>query len=42
MSKSTILTITLATMGILISSCQQYIPVYRAGHEVTTPMSETR
>lgn len=42
MSKNTILSIALTAAGLLICSCQQYIPVYRGGHEVATPMSEIR
>ncbi len=42
MSKIATLTLALTAAGLLICSCQQYKPVFRAGHEVATPMSEIR
>ena len=42
MTKNIFLTIALTAAGLLICSCQQYKPIYRGGHEVATPMSETR
>lgn len=42
MHPNTILTIVISAAALLICSCQQYKPVIWGGHEVATPMSETR